>query len=1016
MSVMGLRILRCAALGLALLAGACDGYRPHSAGEGLLIPMPGRLRHALSSTDGALCAKLDVRLTFGRTDDLGSPAIDKVALDSKPDATCTWVLADTKQLTKGNYDLVVRFATKDAPGTCAGPILAGAYVKRGIAFPFPPEFSGLTDADFYSRPGQESMLQDSTASFDPDMDGRDSLAEIATGSDPCKQSSVPVVTLEGVNSVTEGQPITLTLQSIDADDVQHRVLLSIKHSHSLAARPDYKTSEIDFVGVTNDPASSQVTPKPADRPPIEGWTFSSAVSMGDPRFQGKKGAASWTLTFTPRDPFVDTITFEYSADDGQGNTLVAPRQKTADVANVQEPARVLIQMMGQDTATSTLAFAEQGNPASSYLFRFVEADLTARADQWMPRIASVTPTTSAALTVKPNGGLWELDWSPSNYDAVHQPQNGYRMRLEFFDDMNAKQGESVITLGVDPLWNDVPWFDAPSTGDLALPKSMFAMHAAHFVVHDPDRVDAAPSCQVTIAPRAPTACMSPFQTVRCEAAGPRSGDDWPFQLILIPSTDYFAACGAAPSFTAVVQVTDAAPARASNGPQTFRTSPDCSSSMGPCVPDLTFRTADVVSPGSVSGGPGATPSFTGASPVIIDGVKQAGLVVVQDPADNYEAYLTLMDLSAPSPSFRYKVPKTTLCDVASGSAREIGAADEINHRLLVYSHQLDAGSCGTSNPYVLGVISVSDLSNPTVRTFTQTQYCQLQPYDHPGNPVVDTINGNFYIPCGDTPGFLSRIDPSGTLTGKTIMQTSDACNCQNNRHNDFIVDSANVHWLIWPDLTGILLVNLDTFDNAAPSTMRLTPAAGWSSDNIQDHVVDTARKSYVFTYMASGGPTQLWRIDFASGTPTVRGPLMLTGTSGARVLLRKRGTEPAAEADLVVDGSSGDTRPYVDLDGWRIVGTLDSTNFYLGYSPGLFPTPDHRYFAGPTAMNHETGAKGLYLYAWDPMVPRLFLDLGQPNDPGDKITLSRSGNMMVFSLSDHIDVVYFVEAAMGLDQ
>src|SRR5262249_3864486 len=156
----------------------------------------------------------------------------------------------------------------------------------------------------------------------------------------------------------------------------------------------------------------------------EAWTIESMPSPGsDPRFQGRRGAAKWAITFVPRDPFVDTITFEYSADDGQGNTLFSGEPKTADVANVQEPAKVFIQIMGMDVATTTLTFAEQGNNATTYLFRFSEADLSARVDQWTPRLSAVTPTTAASVTVKPNGGLWELDWTPANYDAIHQPQN-----------------------------------------------------------------------------------------------------------------------------------------------------------------------------------------------------------------------------------------------------------------------------------------------------------------------------------------------------------------------------------------------------------------------------------------------------------------------------------------------------------------------------------------------------------------------------------------------------------------
>ena len=67
---------------IVALAAACSEQRSE---EGLVVRSPGRLRQALTSMDQALCERLDVALTFDRTDDLAPPPLDRVPLIPKPE-------------------------------------------------------------------------------------------------------------------------------------------------------------------------------------------------------------------------------------------------------------------------------------------------------------------------------------------------------------------------------------------------------------------------------------------------------------------------------------------------------------------------------------------------------------------------------------------------------------------------------------------------------------------------------------------------------------------------------------------------------------------------------------------------------------------------------------------------------------------------------------------------------------------------------------------------------------------
>ncbi|MFO0727601.1 MAG: hypothetical protein U1E65_27735 [Myxococcota bacterium] len=976
-------------LSLALTALAC-AERPDPRFQ---LKLPSRLSQGLASTDAALCEGLDVSLTFDRTDDLASPPLDGVALIPKSDVPCTWVLEHEAQLLAGTYDLVVRFATDDTPPECAGPLVVGAYVRRGLSFPFPASFSGLTDDDFVSRPGEESRLGDPSVNFDPDGDGRDSLAELAQGSGPCKQSSVPVPTLSvSTTTTTETSTVMITIASLDADDVAHRLALRIQHPSG----PNVGTEFIAFEAYTD----ARGVVRSTVRGPAEHWSLRAEVDT-----DAKDGAASIQLHFVPDEPFIGALTVALDVDDGQGNVLAHAAPVTLTVSNVDDPTRLLFQDPGVEL--SVLRFAEQASPADSYRFRFDDPDLGSDVGTWTPSINS----GPSGLGLRRDGGFWVIEWSPSNGDAVLSPRSV--LDLGFRDGSGALRGHAAIALEISPLLNDPPVLVPPAVGDLALPATPFTEHRVPFFIDDPDESEQAPSCALTIQPAPGTSCAAPFSSARCEPTGLRNGPHWPFALILVPAADYGTACGTAPGFLASLSITDVPPTGARNGPAHIDTGTN----------PLALATANVVSAAIVSGGPGAVPGATDPSPPLVHGSLGKALVQVFDSGGT--EVVTVVDLNGSTPSFSHRFAQAEFCNFDENKRpREIAAADEVNGRMLVISRGYSAGSCGPNGANLVS------LSGPSTVFHTSVELCGEPFNDREGNPVVDAA-GNFYVACNTSPGRIARIAPNGTIATKNIsaFQSSGG---ELNVRTALITDAAGTPWLAWPDAGGILLVNLSTFDQAAPSTERISMPARWRTDTLDDVIVDPWRHSFLIAYNRQSTTAQLLRVRFEAGARTLDAPLDLgaiggntsNGTSYMRLVLRDAGpgsVDPGA--DLVISpGSSGDPRPHIDLDTWAVTTVRPPEDYYLGGgSAGIFPSPDKRYYVAPTTSNHEDGSRGMYLYRFDPGVQRTFITLPVPNGGADwaaRTEVSESGNLMVITERDGnggISVIHFVDAAAGRD-
>jgi hypothetical protein len=301
--------------------------------------------------------------------------------------------------------------------------------------------------------------------------------------------------------------------------------------------------------------------------------------------------------------------------------------------------------------------------------------------------------------------------------------------------------------------------------------------------------------------------------------------------------------------------------------------------------------------------------------------------------------------------------------------------------------------------------------------------------DVEGNPVVNPVTGDFYVPCAPSSATpqVTRIAANGTITTKVFSAYNGSNSSEKIRRSALVMDASNKPWLAWPDNTGVLLIDLSTFDQAAPTTQRITLDPNWSTFTVDDATADPYRHAYLAAYNRPGTTAQLVRVKFgatrAADAPLDLGNIGNDGTNGyvylrmaLRVAQKDGMTEPDPGPDLVVQPASigNEPVPHVDLDNWSMT-TRVGTDYFLGSSAGIFASPDPRYYVAPTIMNHETGAPGMYLYPWDPTLPRMFVDLtpvptGGSDWPGRTET-SLSGNLMVITEGDvgaGIDVIYFL--------
>ncbi|HEY3447899.1 MAG TPA: hypothetical protein VGK67_16200 [Myxococcales bacterium] len=1006
---------------VVVLASGCRGGE--QGGRGLVVEAPRQVRFALTAAD--LCSRLEARLTFDRLGDLGAPPVDDELLVAKDGEPCTWTLAEQRQIPAGSYDLIVRFETKGAFGSCTEPIHAGRYVRRGLTFPFPADFEGLTESDFLSKPGDASdpRLKGEQISFDADGDGRSNLDELLDGSNPCPWTTLPKLTLElPAAAPKEGATAPLTLHTEQAQDAPFKVVVTLEHANS-----GYATSRATVTVLTDDSLAPVVDPPMASLPWREQWRL-EVNRPGDAGYVASdgKGGRTWNLSFTADEPFVGMVVAGAVAYDGDKAIASSPKLSFA----VQEdPAldgpRLLL--LGpadtKDTPVDALtpvdeaSFAEAGTDVR----RFVIADaaLGSQSSTWTPTLQAGAPR---GLTMTYDKPILTFAWSPDNDQAVAPAPAVAGLDLRDASDL---RGTMKLNLKVAPPRNDPPAVAAPSSQFLALPDvnkpgTVFTEALLPFVVEDPDEVSATPTCKVTgVQVTSGTAC-TPFSEMVCQSAG--SATDrafaagnglpdvhaarlWPFTLTLKPSPTY-AACGSKPTFTVSLEATDSAPDGAQNGPLQASAT-------------FALRTVDAVSAYTLGGAPGevSVGYLDGAVPDGKGGTVARGLFA----ADSF----VFAELEGASAGFKTQIPATTLVSAGRGSpASDLGAVDLFGHRVALFGDLFPSGSDG---------LAVLDLASMTLTgSSTDAAACGFAP-SYGVNVVADPRTGSFYFVCGDysksalvrdvAPHTLTRKQFAARLYGSTahaaVVPTETAPGV------------AGPSWLVWPDGgTRFMAVDLSTADSATLTFKTLAYAVG---SVFEDPVVDPQRGGYLFLHDKSGSDHMfLGRIRFDASGPVADPELDLGaskyGVTHAMVLRRPYSKGPTPPPHLVVSlGDDGGTAFYpvqwVDLDQWKLVTvtpqrTTEDYHFGTG-TERFYASADRRFFLQPVS-GIPGEWNGEIFHGWSdytdvsPLeLKDTELNLGLQNE----VLTSYEGNLCVLpAQGKKLRVLKFTEAALGLDE
>lgn len=950
-----------AAQALALLgASALAGCGEHEGGS-LIIEVPARVRQAATSDDAELCGKLAVDITFDHRADGAPPLLENEPLVPVPGDPCTFTLPSTleKSFPRGEYDVLVRFlagpnafvGSESCAAQGVGEVWVGAYVVEGLKFP--EQALRLPEDTFLSRPGDAGRVPVPGVSFDLDGDGRDNLAEVAAGSDPCVKNAPPVVELTvEPNAIDEEQPVTLRVSSTDPAGARHRVTVRIRHEHG----PTVGTELITYRRHTSSPANASLTPDPSNGTLSERWSFAVEEAT-----ENGAGALSMTLRFVPDEPFVGRLHITATADDGSGTILSEAPPAVLDVTDLDDPTELLFEdEEGALVPVARVDFREVGPGVEPTVrrFRISDADLDADVSQWTVTLAEGSPE---GMALTKDLSFWRLRWAPENEHVLSAPAEGYTLYLQFRDPTGAPVGEpQAYPVGIAPLYNDAPSLGDMTDLDLSLPAGPFVSKILHFDFYDPDEATGQPTCTLTLEPTNGTECESAWSETRCEVNGPREGDRWPFLITLAPSESY-EACGSSPQFRLGIEVADVPPPGAE--PATPKTASTA----------LILYTAEAVSVLTVTGGAVAAGAFYGPTEVSIDGARGVGAFMASEEGSGART-IYLVDLDASPPTFLREIPRTELCEIYyDGGWRtpHAVAIDEVNGRLVGFGRKSNTDS-SCSGPLV--VFSISTEPPYEVLTWPKGEACDgaCSFASCGGTPSVD-IEGNAYLPCGGDTGTLLRIDGDNQLSTHHLDEY------------DGVQDPAGVavveapdgkSWFVWPDKDGILFADLGTWDEPELETARLTLPA-WQNHWLLQGRFDPWRRNYLYAYDDGGDGVDLalYRVSFDTGAPVQGAPLVL-GNHGSSshgdvwvrfVLKPVAPGQPEEEADLVITGQSIDgNRVHVDLDSFTRLENREASDYY--YVDEVFESPDPRFYIG-WMYTDSPGYEGIKLYPWDPTLP-----------------------------------------------
>lgn len=928
----------------------------------------------------------------------------------------------------------------------------------------------------------EQALESLGLALDLDNDQIGNLTEIGLGWDVCEVTLPPTIALTVEDPATEAEAMAVRVE-VDLGGTPMAngagFELAIRHANDISSLGWYRTYEISVSSTVEAPADVSVNPAPGSTG-LERELWDLEVTSD---------SSGWNITFTPDEPFVGDLTFVGSVTDGEGNVLALEATTVARaVGEVEDPVRLLFTTEEDPTpaqfiATSTIGFAEinQGarhtsppycsydnSSATTQRFIFEDDDIPAtpadHPNAWEPEPTASFTAAGIHLEMGSGAGHWILRWSdpnhlpgteddklgPSNLEATAYP-TGWPIEIELVAGADVVAIANVTVI-VSPSLNQAPLIENLDPQDLVLPKGSFAEHVIHFHVVDPDRVATPPSCVFEIT--GSTSCSQPFaEPIPCTPTGPQQDGVWPFAIVLTAVADYATACGAEPEFGASLAITDIPPPMAANGAAT--TSEWCLSysddfcgdqqdepienkSCGSPLGVITLSTAGIVSAAVPSGGSATLPaSYVAPAPGLVHGPTRKAIVGIEDSTDDEQSWTYLLSLDDPSVAFSHRFARDELCEMNDGEpVQEQGAVYEggtpEEGRILAIGSRTDspAEPCGLSTEF--GVMLVEDLTNatPTVTSWYGSTFCD------PGNPpyaVVDA-DGNFWLTCKyeDT---LNRIDTAGSLSSESITTLNPTGLMW--WAGDTLRDQTGKNWLIFPDLDGLLLVDLDSFDGIEgglvtqriDTTTTAQPLPSFGFSDLAGHVVDRVRHDYVFMMpngVSAGSSREeidLYRLRF-NPAPFLEDPLSLsavhqtnTGTP-SRLILREPAGEAASEADLVFAMNTDSPVPFVDLDrdfaDYVTAPPSRPASDFDRYGHGLHRSPDRRYCI------YIVRDDPVELYTWDPdgAVVETDVDAIKGYSGGDSVTVSDAGHLILIADENTdapLQVLYFPESEAGQD-
>lgn len=1010
-------------------------------GEEGFVFSPARIAQAAVSTDVDLCRVTAARVIMDRVDDADGPLLDEELVQA-PDEPCVWRSAGERLLPRGRYKLLVRFDAVPRDGSACGEDVSvpiGAYLFSAVDFPFGEGFGGIREEDFLSL--VEQSLPAEELDFDPDEDGRDSLAEIASHGDPCTQNEAPVVTVEELGgTAADEETVNLRVRTVGTAGDLHRLAVTVIHENGAAAG----SGQIRFLGVT-DPSLGAVTVDEA--PGGEGWVLTVQSGDDDPA----DGAASYDLALRLDEPFVGEVTVRAAATLDGVTPISQATPLVLTVADVEDETLILDEDF---QPLDRLDFAEVRSSIASPP-EDVRADLLAQATLVRIRVEDEDLDDDVSVLEARLGGdcpdvtslvrdtdAFALRWGATNADAVAEAIAGAprSCTFELVDASDAVKGTASARLFVSPLKNDAPSYEAPSAGSLGMPGAPFVTHTAAFTVIDPDQIGTAPSCTVTLTPRAGTACTAAtaFTDVTCAQNGTRAGERWPFALVLTPAADYFTTCGPTPSFDVEIEIVDVSP-DGSDGPLSFST---CAGGSSSCGVSFFLRTATVVDAKQLvfSGGAGGE-RFDDIAPVI-DPATGLGLMRVPDGAGG-----ELMGLVELTGAQAPRVVSSSPADTPQTTFRTFEETDPGRRGAAANGRFISAVRDGAGTQVILQVDASGGAASANYTTLTLQSQCQESFNGTLGAFLADRA-GNLYLTCnGDTdsnpPPRLVRFAPNGTRTDVPLNGSVVPSGFFEGEHISIVVDPVtDTEWIVWPDDLGFVLIDTSSLGGPLVSERIAFTWPGNGFADLDAHAFDPTRGLFLFLYETdqngdgfindSDNQEAALQALLFDGSPALHPATLVlpeasardnNGFSFARLMVRPFDAAlPLDAPDLLLQPGFGD-HPRIDLDGpegptsFTVVSALDDAEL-PSFGNGVFPSPDGRFTVAPTGCDGPDFGVGLSLFPWDAGATQFVgfgTDCATSENP-DAFAVSDEAHLAAFiDGNGDLWVFDFVEARAGLD-